>query len=112
MDGLKEEIPASLAREIYQLIREGIMNAARHSQASVVHVDVQADDENIHIAMSDNGHGFPFRGRYDNAKLASTGLGPSIIQSRIAALGGSVSIDSRESGSRLELTVPYSHTNV
>ena len=108
MDGFDAEIPALLAREIYQIIREGLVNAARHSHASVVEVDLKADDHNVRVTVADNGCGFPFRGHYDDAALASTGLGPAIIKSRVASLDGTLSIDSSESGPRLQVTLPLS----
>ena len=108
MDGLDGQVPAVLAREIYQIVREGLVNAARHAHASVVEVDLKADDHNARVTVSDNGCGFPFRGHYDDAALASTGLGPAIIKSRIASLGGALNIDSSESGARLEVTLPLS----
>ena len=108
MDGLDAQIPAVLAREIYQIIREGLVNAARHAHASVVQVELKADDHNARVTVSDNGCGFPFRGRYDDAALTSTGLGPAIIKSRVASLGGTLNIDSSESGARLEVTLPLS----
>jgi signal transduction histidine kinase len=108
MDGLLDEVPASLGREVYQLIHEGMINAARHSQASLVQVDLKSDGENVRIAVADNGRGFPFRGRYDDAALASRGLGPAILRSRVAALGGSLNIESTDSGARLELILPFS----
>ncbi|HSE86751.1 MAG TPA: CHASE domain-containing protein [Candidatus Binatia bacterium] len=108
MDGLDGQVPAPLAREIYQIIREGVVNAARHAHASVVEVDLKADDHNARVTVSDNGCGFPFRGHYDDAALTSTGLGPAIIKSRVASLGGALNIDSTESGARLEVTLPLS----
>jgi PAS domain S-box-containing protein len=108
MEGFDGQVPALLAREIYQIIREGLVNAARHAHASVVEVDLKADNHNARITVSDNGCGFPFRGRYDDAALSSTGLGPAVIRSRVAALGGALSIDSSESGARLEVTLPLS----
>jgi signal transduction histidine kinase len=108
MDGLDGQLPAVLAREIYQIIREGLVNAARHSHASIVQVDLQVDDHNARVTVSDNGFGFPFRGYYDDATLTSTGLGPVVIKSRVASLGGLLSIDSSESGARLEVILPLS----
>ena len=108
IDGLDGQVPDLLAREIYQIIREGLVNAARHSHASVVEVDLKADDHNARITVSDNGCGFPFRGHYDDAALTSTGLGPAVIKSRVASLGGTLNIDSSESGARLEVTLPLS----
>src|SRR5262245_48088118 len=108
IDGIDGQIPAVMAREIYQIIREGLINAARHAHASVVEVDFKADDHNACLIVSDNGCGFPFRGHYNDAALASTGLGPAIIKSRVASLGGALNIDSSESGARLEVTLPLS----
>jgi PAS domain S-box-containing protein len=108
MEGLEAQVPATLVREIYHIIHEGLINAARHSHASVAEVDLKADDHNVRIAVSDNGCGFPFRGHYNDAALSSTGLGPAVIKSRVASLGGALSIDSSESGARLEVTLPLS----
>src|SRR5262245_932708 len=108
MDGLEAQVPAVLAREIYQIIREGLVNAARHAHASLVQVDLQVDDHNACVAVSDNGCGFPFRGHYNDAALTSMGLGPAVIKSRVASLGGALNIDSSESGARLEVTLPLS----
>jgi len=108
MDGLDAQVPAVLAREIYQIIREGLVNVARHAHASVVQVELKADDHDARVTVSDNGCGFPFRGHYDDAALTSTGLGPAVIKSRVAALGGTLNIDSSESGARLEVTLPLS----
>ena len=65
-----------------------LLRFARHAHASVVQVDLQADDHNARLTVSDNGCGFPFRGHYDDAALTSTGFGPAIIKSRVASLGG------------------------
>ena len=108
MDGLNGCLSPVLAREIYQIIREGLVNAARHSDASVVEVDLKADDHNARLTVSDNGCGFHFRGHYNDAALASTGLGPAVLKSRVASLGGTLNIDSSESGARLEVTLPLS----
>jgi PAS domain S-box-containing protein len=108
MEGFDGQVPAVLAREIYQIIREGLVNAARHAHASVVEVDLKADDHHARVAVSDNGCGFPFRGHYDDAALTSMGLGPAVIKSRVASLGGALNIDSSESGARLEVTLPLS----
>jgi len=108
MDGLNGCLPPVLAREIYLIIRESLVNAARHSHAAVVEVDFKADDHIARVTISDNGCGFPFHGNYDDAALSATGLGPAIIKSRIASLGGTLTIDSSESGARLEVILPLS----
>ncbi len=108
IDGPQEHVPASLRREIYHIVREGLVNAARHAQASLARVDVGVDERQVRIVVSDNGHGFAFRGYYDHAALAAMGVGPAMLQSRIESLGGSLSIQSADSGSSLEITLPLS----
>ena len=108
MDRFDAPVPAVLAREIYQIIREGLVNAARHSHASVVLVDLQVDDQNARVTVSDNGCGFPFRGHYNDAALSCTGVGPAVIKSRVVSIGGALTIDSSGAGARLEVTLPLS----
>jgi signal transduction histidine kinase len=61
------------------------------------------------IVMADNGDDYPFRGRYDLAALTERKLGPVSLQERIVSLGGGVTTDSTESGSRLKITLPLKH---
>ena len=41
----------------YYVVSEALTNAAKHARASVVHVDVQASDHVLRIAVSDDGVG-------------------------------------------------------
>ncbi len=55
----------------------------------------------MRIAVVDDGHGFPFKGRLDDPALAARELGPAALRDRAALLGGVMSIDSSDSGTRL-----------
>jgi len=103
---LEGRIPNTLARHIYSLVHEGLINAARHSGGSAARAMIRASSDHVHIVVADNGRGFPFRGRYDLATLRAQNLGPMTLKERVAALGGTMIIESVESGARLELTVP------
>ena len=49
---------------------------------------------------------FPFRGRYDHAALAETPqAGPKSLFDRVTALGGHMSVESTEGGSRVEMVL-------
>jgi signal transduction histidine kinase len=69
---------------------------------------VEVRDHHIHISVSDNGVGFPFRGHYDQAALTELGVGPTVLKSRVASLEGSLTIDSGEFGARVDITLPLS----
>ena len=107
---LGARISNALADEIYHIVHEALINAARHAHASIVRLEVGAQDTEVQIIVADNGIGFPFRGYYDYAALIDRELGPVMLKERIASVGGSLSIKSTDSGSRLDITLPLSHT--
>jgi signal transduction histidine kinase len=104
---LEVSVLKNILHEIYFIVHESLINAARHAKASVVKVDLGAEKERVLITVADNGHGFPFRGRYDQASLTKNGLGPATLKERISSLGGSLAIDSSVTGARLEITIPF-----
>jgi signal transduction histidine kinase len=103
---LPTDIPRPLVQEIYFLVHESLTNAARHATASSVRAEVGAEDDHVNITVTDNGHGFPFRGRYDHAMLTTLKRGPITLRERTTSLGGRLTIDSTDTGARLEITIP------
>lgn len=106
MDGLGEEVPETPAREIYHIVREAMVNAARHGEATLVRVRIQNSQDRIAITVSDNGRGFPFEGHFSHAELALQNLGPRSLRERVSALHGTVSLDSSRAGARLDISLP------
>ena len=111
-EGGEPELPVGLADEAYYIVSEAVVNAARHSSASVIRVDVSVRDDQLLIGVSDNGTGFPFRGHYDNRELDTQGWGPGVLRERVYALSGGLTIDSTAHGSRLAITLPFSRLGV
>jgi signal transduction histidine kinase len=74
-----------------------------------VHVAVAREDGHVHVAVSDNGRGFPFEGDYDHAKLDAQQLGPVMLKERVKALGGTLAIHSTRAGARLDIRLPRDH---
>lgn len=107
IEGLEEPIPEPLAREVYHLVREALVNAARHGEASAVRVAIRrAADGPLSIAVADNGRGFPFQGRLSHADLARGSLGPRNLFERVSSLRGTLELESGPSGARLEIALP------
>jgi signal transduction histidine kinase len=100
------EIPDLLVTDLFLLIHEALVNAARHARASAIQLAIFREAHQISIAVVDDGQGFPFEGRYSLADLTRDQIGPRTLRERVASLGGSLEIDSRRSGSRVSLTVP------
>lgn len=105
-DGLEDPMPEALAREVYNVVRESLVNAARHGEASAVRLLIRRDGDRLFITVSDNGRGFPFEGRLTHAELAGGTLGPRNLFERVAALGGTLELDSGAAGARLEIGLP------
>ncbi len=98
-------VPEPLEQAVPLMIHEAAVNALKHAQPSRVAVDVEPVDGRLRIAVTDDGHGFPFKGHYDHAALTATDVGPRSLVDRVAALGGRLSIDSSERGSRVEMVL-------
>jgi signal transduction histidine kinase len=106
VEGAPRSVPPFLAREVNHLVQEAVVNAARHARASSVQVTLAADDRWVRITVTDDGGGFPFIGRYGLDDLAEKRIGPVSLRERVAALGGEMTLDSRLTGSRVEMAVP------
>jgi signal transduction histidine kinase len=112
----ESQLPGGLARDIYYIVHEALVNAARHASASAVCAELELYDDQVRITIADNGRGFPFRGHYTLADLMSLQLGPVMLRDRVASLGGSLALDSTATGSRLVICLPLAfhkgpHTN-
>ncbi|MBK6904610.1 MAG: hypothetical protein IPH04_17860 [Saprospirales bacterium] len=74
---------------LYRIILELLNNALKHSEASSLSIQIMEHDDQIVLTMEDNGKG------YNPEKPGGDGIGLSNIKSRVAVLGGTLSIDSR-----------------
>ena len=96
----------SVIGEVYQILREALVNAARHAHANSVTVSLRIDKRALSMTVADDGQGFPFTGRHDLARLIRYDMGPNVIRDRVAALGGTLVIESTRQGARLEIRIP------
>jgi signal transduction histidine kinase len=99
-------ISHALARETTWIVREALVNAARHGRARRVTVLVELAEGALRINVADDGCGFRFKGRFDAARLRQSRLGPFNLTQRIATLGGQLLIESGDAGATLEITIP------
>ena len=56
--------------------------------------------------LEDDGDGFPFLGRHDMVSLKALGVGPTALLQRVARRDGTLVVDSRVAGSRVEIALP------
>jgi signal transduction histidine kinase len=99
-------LAGDFGHEVYRIVQEGLVNAARHGGARHARVEMDLAGDALHLRVSDDGRGFPFRGELDDAALRDRRLGPVSIKQRVAALGGQIAIRSQETGARLDIRLP------
>ena len=108
IDGLQDD----LLEAAYRLAQEGVVNAARHADASAIDVNVSRSDGTLHLRVADDGRGFPFRGTYDLAALNEMNAGPLTLKERVADLGGQLRVSSSEAGTELLINLPFTRVHV
>ncbi|OLP18244.1 hypothetical protein BST81_11865 [Leptolyngbya sp. 'hensonii'] len=97
-------MPATeIAIALYRIIQEALTNIAKHSQASRVHLFLSNHAMGFSLKIEDNGRGF-------NPEENTTGFGLQGIHERAAALGGTVTLQSRlNQGCTLTVEIPRQH---
>jgi signal transduction histidine kinase len=96
-------LPERIDQAVPLMVHEAVVNALKHAQPSRVAVTLEGGPGELRIVVSDDGRGFPFRGRYDHETLITTDAGPRSLMDRVTALGGRMSIESTDAGSRVEM---------
>lgn len=95
------ELPLVVEQALFRVAQEALTNIARHSAATHVTIQLTADWHAGTLAMSDNGRGF------DPQVTDQHGLGLQSMRERVAALGGTLTIDSRPgAGTRMIAEIP------
>jgi len=100
-------VPRALSWEVYRLVQEALVNASRHSGGSCFRVEVRATNEEVSIAVADDGRGFPFFEELDLDDLDRRKVGPRSLKERVRSLSGRLVVRSTASGSSLEIGLPY-----
>jgi two-component system sensor histidine kinase UhpB len=97
------DVPADTAVNVYRIAQECLTNAARHGKPRHVHLriaHVASNGDAVTLSVEDDGGG-------DASQIsAASGHGILGIRERIAALGGSLSIDDAARGVRVAAVIP------
>lgn len=87
---------------VFRAVQELMGNAARHSQAALLKLNVDLTSESIRVSVDDNGKGFDF----DTVQKGNS-LGLKLIGERSEMLGGSFEVDSvAGKGTRIMFSLP------
>jgi signal transduction histidine kinase len=94
----ERRLPDQVEVAAYYVVSEALTNAAKHAQASVVHVELEARDATVRLAIHDDGVG---------GADPVQGSGLVGLTDRIDALGGTLELTSPTgSGTTLRIEIP------
>ncbi len=100
--GVERRLEPYLEVMAFRATQELLGNASRHSQATLIKVQVDMGSEAVRVSVDDNGKGFD-----PEILKQSTNLGLKLIRERSEMLGGNFDIDSMAgSGARITFSVP------
>ena len=106
-DSPEVSLPPATCREIAGIVREALANVRRHSSAQHALVRLSRQHGGWMLTIEDDGRGFEFSGRFTHAQLEESRRGPLVIQQRVRALDGELTIVSKAGhGARLEIKIP------
>lgn len=99
--GAERRLEPYLEVMIFRAVQELLGNASRHSQATLVKVQLDMGTDLIRVSVDDNGKGFD-----PDTLQDTTNLGLKLIRERAEMLGGTFEVDSAAgSGTRIAFTV-------
>ena len=103
IEGDESLITPQIRDELFLIIREGTRNAATHSGASIITIEVEISENSVRAIVEDDGRGFEPTEKAP--RVGGTGL--ASMQERASLLGGAVSLSSAPGeGTRVEVLLP------
>jgi signal transduction histidine kinase len=105
MSGLHGRLPRNVETTVYRIVQEALTNAARHSGAQTVKIQLERVGRVLRCAIADDGTGFDVSEVL--AAQPRKGLGLLGIQERLNAIGGTLKIRSAPGkGTELVIQLP------
>jgi signal transduction histidine kinase len=96
-------LPERVSLCLYRILQESLQNIAKHSEASVVNVELDRGRDEVHLTVEDDGIGF------DPANQGQGGLGLLSMRERLRLVGGSIHIESAPlEGTKVKVWAPIS----
>ena len=94
-------VPYEITLTLYRVVQEALVNAAKHSGAVEVRVQLRAERSALVLTITDDGVGFDVTARWGK------GLGLISMRERVEASGGRLNVRATPgNGTHLEITVP------
>jgi signal transduction histidine kinase len=105
-------LPRDLETAIFRVVQECLTNVHRHSGSSVAKIRFRHSDGQVHVEIQDKGTGIPPEKQYQMASAGTPGVGVRGMRERLRQLGGSLEIDSNETGTVIVARLPVADASL
>jgi PAS domain S-box-containing protein len=105
--GISERLEPEKELALYRILQEALSNAAKHSEAGEVFVNLIRRDDEVLLTVEDDGKGFDYYQAIKMPHSKESPLGISIMRERAAQFGGSFRIESQPGkGTEVMVEIP------
>jgi signal transduction histidine kinase len=106
-NNIPRALPDDVSLCLYRVVQEALQNAAKHSGASSVNVNLSLNEANLCLSVSDNGTGF------DTSKIGTQdSLGLVSMEERVHTVEGTLLITSTPgAGTKVEARIPFAENS-
>ena len=99
-----DRLPPETEIAVFRVVQECLANVHRHSGSSSCSVKLIRDDHELQLQVEDSGSGIP-KEKLANL-MSSGGVGLRGMRERVRRLGGTLAIDSAETGTTVSVKLP------
>ena len=100
-------LPQPVELALFRVIQESLSNIHRHSGAKTAQIKLSRTDGNVSLEIRDHGKGIPSELLSDSGpEKRVLGVGILGMRERLSQLGGTLQIDSSQSGTTVKVSVP------
>src|ERR1700746_2104604 len=103
-------LPPTMEISIFRIVQECLTNVYRHSGSKTALIRIwPARDKSLSVQVCDQGKGIPFNHRVSMLVGSNHGVGLSGMRERVRELGGTLEIQSNESGTTVTALLPVTN---
>jgi signal transduction histidine kinase len=98
-------LPAEMELAVFRIVQECLTNIHRHSGSKTARIRLLRDDESISLQIQDEGNGMPAE-KLAEIQGQRSGVGITGMRERVRHLGGAMSIESDDRGTKISVAFP------
>jgi signal transduction histidine kinase len=104
-------LPRESETAIFRVVQECLTNIHRHSESPIAKIHLRQRDDLVVVEIEDKGKGIPPEKKLEMSSSGTPGVGIRGMRERIRQLGGTLEINSSESGTVVVVRLPITQAS-